>query len=150
MGLARRQDWKRPIRRWGRGLPPGLERRSGCGAATCARLSPAARRAAFGAPLTGAFYAFELIMGTYTPFGLAPVGAAAVSGILVSKVFGGSGEFLNQMALKSALSQTDMGLLLLLGIICALFGVRMMRAVSLVERICGRIGLPRALQPAIG
>jgi CIC family chloride channel protein len=112
--------------------------------------SAGAISAAFGAPLTGAFYAFELIMGTYTPFGLAPVGAAAVSGILVSKVFGGSGEFLNQMALKSALSQTDMGLLLLLGIICALFGVRMMRAVSLVERICGRIGLPRALQPAIG
>jgi chloride channel protein, CIC family len=28
---------------------------------------------AFGAPLTGAFYAFELILGTYTPFGLDPL-----------------------------------------------------------------------------
>ena len=112
--------------------------------------SAGAISAAFGAPLTGAFYAFELILGTYTPFGLAPVGAAAVCGVLVSKAFGASGEFMNQMALKSALSQTDMALLLLLGIICALFGVRVMRAVSLVERICGRIALPRALQPAIG
>jgi chloride channel protein, CIC family len=45
----------------------------GCGAGS-------AIAAAFGAPLTGAFYAYELILGTYTPFGLAPVGAAAVSG----------------------------------------------------------------------
>ncbi|HUZ92063.1 MAG TPA: chloride channel protein, partial [Methylocella sp.] len=85
--------------------------------------------AAFGAPLTGAFYAYELILGTYTPFGLAPVGAAAVSGVLVSKAFGASGEFMSQMPFKSALSQTDMGFLLLLGIICALFWVRIMRAV---------------------
>jgi CIC family chloride channel protein len=106
--------------------------------------------AAFGAPLTGAFYAYELILGTYTPFGLAPVGAAAVSGVLVSKAFGASGEFMSQMPFKSALSQTDMGFLLLLGIICALFGVRMMRAVTFVERICGRIALPRALQPVFG
>jgi chloride channel protein, CIC family len=106
--------------------------------------------AAFGAPLTGAFYAYELILGTYTPFGLAPVGAAAVCGVLVSKAFGASGEFMSQMTFKSALSQTDMGLLLLLGIICALFGVRMMRAVTFVERLCGRMALPRAVQPAIG
>jgi len=43
--------------------------------------SAGAISAAFGAPLTGAFYAFELILGTYTPFVLAPVGAAAVCGV---------------------------------------------------------------------
>jgi CIC family chloride channel protein len=112
--------------------------------------SAGAIAAAFGAPLTGAFYGFELILGTYTPFGLAPVGAAAVCGVLVSKAFGASGEFMTQITLKSALSPTDMGLLLLLGIICALFGIRIMRAVTLVERICGRIALPRPLQPALG
>ena len=106
--------------------------------------------AAFGAPLTGAFYAFELILGTYTPFGLAPVGAAAVCGVLVSKAFGASGEFMNQMTLKSALSHTDMGLLLLLG--------DHLRAVrdphdagrDIGRTICARIALPRALQPAFG
>lgn len=115
----------------------------GCGSA-------GAIGAAFGAPLTGAFYAFELILGTYTPFVLAPVGAAAVSGVLVSKAFGASGEFMNQIALTSALSRTDMVLFLLLGIICALFGIRVMRAVTLIEGACGRTGLPRPLQPAIG
>lgn len=105
---------------------------------------------AFGAPLTGAFYAFELILGTYTPFGLAPVGAAAVSGILVAKAFGASGSFMNQMAMTSALSQTDFALLVLLGVVCALFGIWMMRAVTQVEELCARLPLPRAFLPAIG
>jgi chloride channel protein, CIC family len=43
-----------------------------------------------------------------------------------------------------------MGLLLLLGIGCAIFGIGMMRAVAVVEAVCARIALPRALQPAIG
>lgn len=106
--------------------------------------------AAFGAPLTGAFYAFELILGTYTPSSLAPVGAAAICGVLVSKMFGSSGEFMTQMTLNSALSQADTGLLLLLGIGCAMFGIGMMRAVAFVEAVCGRSRLPRAVQPAIG
>jgi len=106
--------------------------------------------AAFGAPLTGAFYAFELILGSYTPFVLAPIGAAAVCGVLVAKGFGASGDFMSQMVLNATLSPTDMGFLLLLGIICALFGVRIMRAVNLVERICTRFMLPRAVQPALG
>lgn len=106
--------------------------------------------AAFGAPLTGAFYAFELILGTYTPFGLAPVGAAAICGVLVSRLFGASGDAVGQMALNSAFSQTDMGLLLLLGIICAVFGIGMMQAVTFVESVCRRSPLPRALQPALG
>ena len=44
----------------------------GCGAA-------AAIAGAFNAPLTGAFYAFELVIGTYTSASLAPVGVAAVA-----------------------------------------------------------------------
>src|SRR5581483_9650005 len=39
---------------------------------------------AFGAPLAGAFYAFELIIGSYSPSGLAPVGISALVGYLVA------------------------------------------------------------------
>jgi H+/Cl- antiporter ClcA len=53
----------------------------GCGAA-------AAIAGAFGAPLAGAFYAFELVIGGYTPAGLAPVGVAAVAGYFVAHAFG--------------------------------------------------------------
>src|SRR5947207_209854 len=53
----------------------------GCGAA-------AAIAGAFGAPLAGAFYAFELVIGGYTPASLTPVGVAAVAGYFVAHAFG--------------------------------------------------------------
>ncbi len=42
--------------------------------------------AAFGAPLTGAFYAFEIIIGSYTVANIAPVVAATLAGALVSRL----------------------------------------------------------------
>src|SRR5437868_2817845 len=51
----------------------------GCGAA-------GAIAGAFGAPLAGAFYAFELIIGSYSVATLAPVGMAALIGYLVVKL----------------------------------------------------------------
>ena len=50
----------------------------GCGAA-------AAIAAAFNAPLAGAFYAFELIIGSYTLATLVPVVAAAVVATLITR-----------------------------------------------------------------
>ncbi len=46
--------------------------------------------AAFGAPLTGAFYAFELVIGAYSLGNAAPVLAAAVAGRLMVHVLGGA------------------------------------------------------------
>src|ERR1700734_2086674 len=50
----------------------------GCGAA-------AGIAGAFGAPLAGAFYGFELIIGSYSPSGLAPVGISSLIGYLVTR-----------------------------------------------------------------
>src|ERR1043165_6565822 len=52
----------------------------GCGAA-------GAIGGAFGAPLAGAFYAFELVIGSYSIASLAPVGIAAMVGYLVANLF---------------------------------------------------------------
>ena len=52
----------------------------GCGAA-------GAIAGAFGAPLGGAFYAFELVIGSYSVTSLAPVGIAALVGYLVANLF---------------------------------------------------------------
>ena len=52
----------------------------GCGAA-------GAIAGAFGAPLAGAFYAFELVIGSYSVASLAPVGIAALVGYLVTNHF---------------------------------------------------------------
>ena len=51
----------------------------GCGAA-------GAIAAAFNAPLCGAFYAFELVIGTYAIGNLAPVGMAAISAVSVVRL----------------------------------------------------------------
>ena len=50
----------------------------GCGAA-------AAIAGAFGAPLGGAFYGFELVIGSYSIASLAPVGMASLVGYLTAK-----------------------------------------------------------------
>lgn len=54
----------------------------GCGAAR-------AIAAAFGASLTGAFYAFELIIGTYSTVSLAPVICAVIAATFVSRALSG-------------------------------------------------------------
>jgi CIC family chloride channel protein len=115
----------------------------GCGSA-------GAIGAAFGAPLTGAFYAFELIVGTYTPFGLAPIAAAAISGALVSRLVGTGHSFLGRMNATSNLSEVDMITILVLAIVCAGAGIGIMRAVTVVEDLFKRSRLPLFLQPVIG
>ena len=114
----------------------------GCGSA-------AAIAAAFGAPLTGAFYAFELIIGTYTSFGLAPIGAAAIAGVLTARLFGMEGGFVGPIAIPP-LSQQDLAVLLVLAVLCAAIGIGVMRAVTFSEAAFKRSRLPAWLQPAVG
>src|SRR3954464_1524511 len=114
----------------------------GCGAA-------GAIAAAFGAPVTGAFYAFELIIGSYTIANLAPVMASAVAGSLVAGALGG----VEPLALLRGIGSpvwSDYGLALLLGILCGLVGIALMRSMSLVEVVL-RYAVPwAALRPAAG
>src|SRR5215212_501046 len=114
----------------------------GCGAA-------GAIAAAFGAPLTGAFYAFELIIGSYTIANLAPVMASAVAGSLVARALGGA----EPLALMRGIGTPvwyDYGLALLLGILCGLAGIALMRGMSLVEVTLRRAVPWAALRPAAG
>ena len=46
--------------------------------------------AAFGTPLAGAFYAFEIVIGAYTPSTIAPIAAACVSAVLTARGLGHS------------------------------------------------------------
>src|SRR5207245_9892320 len=55
----------------------------GCGAA-------GAIAAAFGAPITGAFYAYELIVGVYSVASAAPILAASLSAALTAQWLGGA------------------------------------------------------------
>ena len=110
----------------------------------------AAIAAAFGAPLTGAFYGFEIIIGTYTPFGLAPVVAAAISGVLVARSIGMGEPFIGHLESGTALTGSSIALLLVLSLACAGLGIAIMRGVTLTEDLFKRSHIAAWMQPALG
>ncbi len=109
----------------------------------------AAIAAAFGAPLAGAFYAFEIVIGAYTPSAIAPVAAAAITAVFVSQAFGIQPYVIETVA--GAPTETHHYLIYAgLGIVCAALGVGLMRAVALVEAGVRRAALPDWSRPALG
>ncbi len=109
----------------------------------------AALGAAFGAPLTGAFYAFEIVIGSYTPSAIAPVAAASLTAALFAK---GAGGLPYSIEIKTQHAPDLVGYALYsgLGLICALVGVAIMRLVALAERLVRRSPIPVLLRPAFG
>jgi CIC family chloride channel protein len=109
----------------------------------------AAIGAAFGAPLTGAFYAFEIVIGAYTPAAIAPVAAAAIAGVATARSLGGV-PYLITVDSTGITRNMDYLVFIGIGLVCAFVGIALMRAVSLVEAGVRRTRLPPALRPVIG
>jgi chloride channel protein, CIC family len=114
----------------------------GCGAA-------AAIAGAFGAPLAGAFYAFELVIGGYTPASLTPVGVAAVAGYFVTHGFEALSLGIGVGPVGNVVGR-DLAIAALLGILAALFGILIMRGVALCETLLAKTRLWVPLRPALG
>ncbi len=114
----------------------------GCGAA-------AAIAGAFNAPLTGAFYAFELVIGTYTLVAFAPVAVAALVSQAVVQALGGS-IFDLTAQITPHIEPLDYIPILALGMLCALLGISIMRGVTLTEELFRRSHVPIWLRPSIG
>jgi chloride channel protein, CIC family len=114
----------------------------GCGAA-------AAIAGAFGAPLAGAFYAFELVIGGYTPASLTPVGIAAVAGYFVTHAFSPLALGVGVGPVGDVLGR-DLVIAALLGILAALVGIGIMRGVALCEALLAKARLWPPLRPALG
>jgi len=114
----------------------------GCGAA-------AAIAAAFGAPITGAFYACELIVGVYSVGSAAPILAASLSGALTAQYLGGAPYSLevphvNSVGLEQYLA------LIVLALIAAMIGIAVMRSSVVFERVFANRRIPVWLRPVIG
>jgi len=114
----------------------------GCGAA-------GAIASAFNAPLTGAFYAFELVIGTYSLASLAPVVAAAISAVMVQRLILGDEPGYN-LPMPPEMGTADFVPVLALGVVCALVGIGVMVSVTLTERSFSLTRIPLWLRPAIG
>jgi CIC family chloride channel protein len=109
----------------------------------------AAIAAAFDAPLTGAFYACELIVGTYTAASAAPILAAAISATLVVRWLGTNTYSLNVPDLVIG-DLRQYGLMLVLACLISAIGIFVMRAAPHVERVFGHKLIPVWIRPAIG
>ncbi len=114
----------------------------GCGAA-------GAIAAAFQAPLTGSFYAFELVIGTYSLATLAPVVVSAIGAVFVTRMLNTDTAGFD-IRVPSALEPVDYLPVLALGVACALGGIAIMRGVTLVESWFRRSGVPAWLRPVLG
>lgn len=106
----------------------------------------AAIAGAFGAPFTGAFYAFELIVGSYTVANAVPIVAASWAGYLVAQTLGGSPHIVDPT--ETSLKAVDYIVCAALGVLAAAVGVAIMRLVNLVEVTTNKF-IPRLVQPAI-
>ena len=114
----------------------------GCGAG-------GAIAAAFGAPLTGAFYAFELIIGAYSLANAVPVFAATLTAVLVTKAIIGA-PYVIEAPDAPTLYFIHYGALIGLGLVAAAVGVGAMRAAALIERAFRAVVPSRFLRPVAG
>ncbi|PWC37941.1 chloride channel protein [Azospirillum sp. TSO35-2] len=114
----------------------------GCGAA-------AAIAAAYHAPLAGAFYAFELVLGGYTLAALAPVGAAAVLAVAASGLLTG-GEIPLALGRPVVIAGWDYAACGVVGFLAGWLSILAMQAVTVAERVFKRLPGPLWLRPALG
>jgi chloride channel protein, CIC family len=109
----------------------------------------AAIAGAFGAPLAGAFYAFELVIGSYSIASLAPVGMASLVGYLTARTLaplqpGIEAGGISQVALHDVLIAG------LVGLCAAIYGIGIMRGVAACERMFTRFRVAQQIRPMIG
>lgn len=109
----------------------------------------AAIGAAFSAPLTGAFYAFEIVIGAYTPAAIAPVAAAALSAVLTARLLGLEA-YIIALPGARAITTEDYLVYAGLGIVCAAIAIAIMRAVTFIEETVRSSSLLDAWRPAVG
>ncbi|WP_043603852.1 chloride channel protein [Novosphingobium sp. Rr 2-17] len=109
----------------------------------------AAVGAAFGAPLAGAFYAFEIVIGAYTPAAIAPVLSATLAAAFVSRALGVQ-PYLIAPAAERLLTTEDYIVYAVLGLICALVGIALMRLVTFAERQVQQLTWIGRWKPVVG
>lgn len=114
----------------------------GCGAA-------AAIAGAFNAPLCGAFYGIELIIGVYSVAILPAVVIAALAGTLTVQIMGFAPPPLF-VTLPKAVHPSAYGIILIEGVACGLVGIAVMRGVTLIEAAFRRSKIPLWLRPMLG
>src|SRR5262249_4356115 len=103
----------------------------------------------FGAPLSVSFYAFELVIATYSIVNLAPVGAAALVGYLVASAFGEPSLGLGSLYVSHVRS-LDLVVSGLVGLAAAVVGLVLMRGGAACEAVLNGLRIRPMLRPTLG
>ena len=114
----------------------------GCGAA-------AAIGGAFNAPLCGAFYGIELIIGVYSIATLLFVVIAALAGTLTVQIAGMASPPLI-VTLPASVPNSAYALIIIEGMACGLAGIAIMRGVTSIEVLFRRSKIPLWARAALG
>lgn len=109
----------------------------------------AAIAAAYGAPLAGAFYAFELVLGGYTLATLAPVGAAAGVAVAVSSLVAGPAPVV-LMGPDVVIDGWDYAAYGVVGFLAGWLSIATMQLVTVSERVFQALPIPVWARPALG
>lgn len=109
----------------------------------------AAIAAAFNAPLAGAFYGYELILGGYSVRALAPVAAASMAATLAERAIAHPSPLFWVGPFPPIPSWFYL-VFAVLGAAAAGYSVLAMQSVTWAERLLRRLPLPQWLRPAIG
>ncbi|WP_050801450.1 chloride channel protein [Gluconobacter morbifer] len=109
----------------------------------------AAIGAAFDAPVAGAFYAFELVIGSYSLCSLSPVAVAALAGVGTTR-FLGCAPIPLVIPNPGLLSWEGTAGAMIIGILTALTAIGLMYAVTQTEGLFRRLPGPAWLRPAVG
>ena len=113
----------------------------------------AAVAASFNAPIAGALFALEVILRHFAVHAFAPIVIASVAGAVISRLtFGDVTEFVAPAA-NSLVLYVELPAFLLLGLICGLVAVVLMRALFWADtvgtHIQSELRLPRWMRPAL-
>ncbi|WP_299191775.1 chloride channel protein [uncultured Litoreibacter sp.] len=138
------------ISSWVSGLikADGITGRDLLGCAVAAAVS-----ASFNAPIAGALFALEVVLRHFAVHAFAPIVIASAAGTIISRLtFGDVTEFM--LPVESALGfYRELPAFLMLGLLCGLAAVVMMRAIFWADTIGTKFqaatGMPRWLRPAM-
>ena len=104
---------------------------------------------AFNAPLAGAFYGFEVVLGTYTVGALAPVAVSALVASFITRAWTEESYLIRPGSLE-AIGAADLAHIAVIGVACALLGIALMQAVGLSEASFAKLRIPPRIRPIIG